>query len=941
MLEEVCKRCDICLRYKRTPERPVAGMPLAVKFNEVLSMDVGELNGRKFIVLLDWNTGYTQGAWLKRKTPNEVIEIIMERWVCYFGAPKKILTDGGREFQNEEVEEFTERWGIELMSTSAESPWSNGKCEKAVGVMKEGMRKLLDEKGVNEKWVLNWMLCAKNERIGEDGFSPKQKVLGRCGRGERCWEDKGPGEVESEVEGECLEKIMKTQVKVNELCNSGENRRRIRKALRHRIRKHPIEEAREGDRVYYKKQGEQKWRGPGKVIGRDGKTVVIKHGSLLRNVNRIHITRIKKGELQVNENERKEESIEDNEIKERRVEYQSSSESDSERTQGRVVDEESMTEQESSESGESEDEKDEDERSCEREDIDPQMVKIKVGQKYEIREKDEGGEWKRITVMSRGGKATGKWKDCFNVQEENSDAIYWIDTRRFEMKLLKEMEEEEEGNEVMLCERLIKKEIEEAKEREIESWRENDVFEEVEWTEGMKVIKTRWIITEKMKEGKKFCKARLVAKGFMEREEEVPECEAPTCATEGLKVVLGIIKMNGWEVRTMDIKTAYLQGDLIERDVYIVPPIDKNRGMVWKLKKAVYGLKDAARKWYDSLVQILRETGGNRSFLDSTVMKWKERGKLIGIMVMHVDDLCYGGNSYFLNRVIRGIKERLKVGSEERGRFKYLGVQIEDGENGITMSQRDYVERSIERIDVCGEDERELNEKEMTGYRSKLGQLNWVAKNTRPDISFGVSMLGRRMKRAQMRDMKKLGKVIKQMKKRMYDIRIGRVKEGDKILEVYTDASFGNVDGIKTQIGFYICLRDSEGNNVPLMWKSQVAKRVIGSTLAAETMSTVMAVEWAEYIKCLWEEIQGGRERLSIMVKTDCKSLEEAIKSVNGVKNRMLRIELANMKSKMEDGTVKGIEWVEGERQLADVLTKERVSGVNWERFQRNLGGGV
>src|SRR5215469_10784701 len=69
---------------------------------------------------------------------------------------------------------------------------------------------------------------------------------------------------------------------------------RIKRALKGKIKIHNVEEAQLGDSVFYKREKEEKWRGPGKVIGIDGKTEVIKHGSLLRNVNRIHITRIRK-----------------------------------------------------------------------------------------------------------------------------------------------------------------------------------------------------------------------------------------------------------------------------------------------------------------------------------------------------------------------------------------------------------------------------------------------------------------------------------------------------------------------------------------------------------------------------------------------------------------------------------------------------------------------
>ena len=59
-VEEICDKCEICMRYKRNPPKPVVGVPLAEHFNEVLTLDLGELEGNKFLVMVDWATRYCQ-----------------------------------------------------------------------------------------------------------------------------------------------------------------------------------------------------------------------------------------------------------------------------------------------------------------------------------------------------------------------------------------------------------------------------------------------------------------------------------------------------------------------------------------------------------------------------------------------------------------------------------------------------------------------------------------------------------------------------------------------------------------------------------------------------------------------------------------------------------------------------------------------------------------
>src|SRR6201990_3326137 len=200
---------------------------------------------------------------------------------------------------------------------------------------------------------------------------------------------------------------------------------------------------------------------------------------------------------------------------------------------------------------------------------------------------------------------------------------------------------------------------------------------------------------------------------------DIEDCEAPTFSIEGLKVILPIINMKDWQVKTLDVKTAYLQGKEMEREVVIKPPKEANTLKLWRLKKTVCGLKDAARKWYESLVELLIKTGGKRSKIDNTIFKWEDGGMVYGIMGIHVDDLIYGGNKIFEEKIISKIKEELKVGREESGVFKYLGIEVEQKEKGdIYISQKGYSRDKLvtKRLSQNKKYER-LNEEEMTEYR--------------------------------------------------------------------------------------------------------------------------------------------------------------------------------------------------------------------------------
>ena len=101
-------------------------------------------------------------------------------------------------------------------------------------------------------------------------------------------------------------------------------------------------------------------------------------------------------------------------------------------------------------------------------------------------------------------------------------------------------------------------------------------------------------MTKKIKNGEERWKARLVVKDFEEKKIE-RRTEAPTCSGEGLKICLSVIKRERWKVRSINVKTANLQGENRERKIVVKLPREAKSEKLWMLRKAVYGLKDAAR----------------------------------------------------------------------------------------------------------------------------------------------------------------------------------------------------------------------------------------------------------------------------------------------------------------------------------------------------------
>ena len=113
----------------------------------------------------------------------------------------------------------------------------------------------------------------------------------------------------------------------------------------------------------------------------------------------------------------------------------------------------------------------------------------------------------------------------------------------------------------------------------------------------------------------------------------------------------------------------------------------ENSNKLWMLNKAVYGLKDAARVWYEKVVKVISERGGQRSRLDPTLFVGKKKKRITGLMVIHVDNFYYGGEKEFYQSIIRKIKDKFKIGEEKEENFKYLGMRIENEEIKFKLDQ--------------------------------------------------------------------------------------------------------------------------------------------------------------------------------------------------------------------------------------------------------------
>ena len=184
---------------------------------------------------------------------------------------------------------------------------------------------------------------------------------------------------------------------------------------------------------------------------------------------------------------------------------------------------------------------------------------------------------------------------------------------------------------------------------EIQSMYDNQVWNLIDPPPSVKPVGCKWVFKKKtdMDGNVHTYKARLVAKGFKQiHGVDYDETFSPVAMLKSIRIILAIAAYYDYEIWQMDVKTAFLNGHILE-DVYMVQPegfVDpKHPDKVCKLKRCIYGLKQASRRWNLRFDEKIKEFGFIQNEDESCVYK-KVSGSGTIFLVLYVDDILLFGN---------------------------------------------------------------------------------------------------------------------------------------------------------------------------------------------------------------------------------------------------------------------------------------------------------
>ncbi|KAI3772361.1 hypothetical protein L6452_03546 [Arctium lappa] len=184
---------------------------------------------------------------------------------------------------------------------------------------------------------------------------------------------------------------------------------------------------------------------------------------------------------------------------------------------------------------------------------------------------------------------------------------------------------------------------------ELDAIERNQTWSLVDLPAGRKPIGLKWVYKLKRDPSGKILKhkARLVAKGYVQKPGvDFNEVFAPVARLETIRIILALSSSHGWKVHHLDVKSAFLNGTLNE-EVFVIQPEgfvnDKCPGKVYKLSKALYGLRQAHRAWNSRLDKCLKGLNFMRCGLEHAMYTRKQHGNVL-IVGVYVDDLIVTGN---------------------------------------------------------------------------------------------------------------------------------------------------------------------------------------------------------------------------------------------------------------------------------------------------------
>ncbi|CAN0874921.1 Retrovirus-related Pol polyprotein from transposon RE1 [Linum grandiflorum] len=467
---------------------------------------------------------------------------------------------------------------------------------------------------------------------------------------------------------------------------------------------------------------------------------------------------------------------------------------------------------------------------------------------------------------------------------------------------------------------------------ELGALEENQTWDIVPKPNGARLLGSKWVFRTKFKPDGAIerHKARLVAQGCSQvHGVDFVDTFSPVAKINTVKTLLAVAAAKNWFLQQMDVSNAFLHGDLMEEVYMKIPPgLNAPPNTCCKLKKSLYGLKQASRQWFAKLTGSLLSYGFKQTHSDYSLFI-KGSGDTQVTLLVYVDDLILaGGDLIEIEKIKKHLCSAFKM--KDLGDLRYfLGLEIARSREGIVVNQRKYC---IELLNDTGFLESKGNKSPMdvnlklnanqgetlqdpSIYRNLVGRLHYLT-ITRPDIAFAVQQLSQFQANPCSEHLEAAHRILRYLKSAPGQGLIYRANN-QCTLSGFCDSDWASCPDTRRSVTGYC----TYFGNCLLTWKSKKQSTVSRSSSEAEYRALAHLVCEVQWLAGLLNEL-GVHIPMPMTVYCDNKSaIHIAENPVFHERTKHIEIDCHVTRDRIKTGMIK-LQHVNTEMQLADLFTK-------------------
>ncbi|MBW0529850.1 hypothetical protein O181_069565, partial [Austropuccinia psidii MF-1] len=462
------------------------------------------------------------------------------------------------------------------------------------------------------------------------------------------------------------------------------------------------------------------------------------------------------------------------------------------------------------------------------------------------------------------------------------------------------------------------------------------VWDVVELEPSYKLVGTTWVFKTKRDPQGNILerKARLCAQGFSQTPGvDFHKTFSPTGRLNSLRTLITMAATHHLQFHQVNVKSAFLNAPLVETVYLSIPqgmPTDKRKYCL-KLRKAIYGLKQAPLAWYERLKSWLTEVGFRACLMDPCVFFRQKPSKLW--LYIHVDDIAiFGADIEPFKKEISSEFDIKDIGIADL----LIGIKVTHSPDGLALDQQHFTESLLdlygmsncksastpllpnEHLAIATDEEISSFNALGISYRSAIGSINYLSTATRPDLSFAVSSLSQFLERPGLLHWKAFLHVLRYLRGTP-DLGLVYSRGSDGGVRAYSDADWGNCRSTRRSTTGYLVLF----NNCLTTWKTRKQPSVSLSTAEAEYKSLCDLASELMWLRQWATECQIHDFSQAIPVHEDnqsCINTASGNCNLNNKRMKHVNIQLHFIKEIVQSSQIKLI-YTPTDGMLADFLT--------------------